>query len=122
MTAAATDDEIATLRDLVAKIVTKLDGVELRPILRSEGWFTRGSLFVLVSRQGRIVVRLPTEEAQDDLLALPGASPWRIGNKPPMRAWIELPAAMHSDRKALGGWLRRAWELAPAAKAKKKRK
>ncbi len=115
------DPRIAALRDVVAREVTRLDDVEVRKVMSSEGWFTRGSLFALVSRQARIVVRLSDEEAQDELLAIAGASPWRIGDKAPMRAWIELPPSMHADRKALGKWLKRAWALAPTAKPKTKK-
>ncbi len=114
--------DIAATQDLVQRAVDRLDGVERRKVLASEAWFTRGSLFALVSRPGRIVVRLPDEGAQDELLALEGAAMWRIGKKAPMRAWLELPESMHGDRKALAAWLKRAWSLAPTAKPKPKPK
>jgi len=55
--------DIAATQDLVQRAVDRLDGVERRKVLASEAWFTRGSLFALVSRPGRIVVRLPDEGA-----------------------------------------------------------
>src|SRR5262249_52949761 len=93
-----------------------LAGVELRKVLSSEAWFTRGSLFALVSRDARVVVRLADATAQDELLAVEGARPWKIGAKAPMRAWIETPEPMTTDRKALAQWVKRAWTLAPTAK------
>ena len=62
----------------------------------------------LVSRDARIVVKLPDRQAQDALLALAGAECWSIGKKAPMRAWIQLPESMHDDLEALEAWLRRA--------------
>jgi TfoX/Sxy family transcriptional regulator of competence genes len=118
----ADDPRVIALREVVQRVVDKLDGVERRKVLGSDAWFTRGSLFTLVSRQAKIVVRLADEAAQDELLAIPGAALWRIGKKAPMRSWLELPEAMHDDKKALAAWLKRAWALAPDAKKKPVRK
>jgi TfoX/Sxy family transcriptional regulator of competence genes len=80
----------------------------------------------LVSRQGRIIVKLPDEEAQRELLALEGAEPWRFGRRAPPRGWLQLPESFHDDPEALERWLRRARSLgrdttsAPAKRKKRK--
>jgi TfoX/Sxy family transcriptional regulator of competence genes len=111
-----------TLEETVEGIVARFDGVEKRRMFASNGWFTRGSLFVFLAQKGRVVLRLPDTKAQDELLALDGATMWRIGDKAPMRAWIAVPEAMHDDRRALGAWLKRGWSLAPEAKKKTQRR
>jgi TfoX/Sxy family transcriptional regulator of competence genes len=121
MPAAPANPRIAAAREALARAVAGLDGVALRKVLASEAWFARGSLFALVSRDARVVVRLPDESAQDELLAVAGARPWKIGAKAPMRAWIELPEEMNGDRKTLAKWVKRGWELAPTAKTNRKR-
>ena len=50
---------LAYLRDEVERAVAPLAGVERKRMFASDGWFVRGSLFALVSTQGRVVVRLP---------------------------------------------------------------
>jgi TfoX/Sxy family transcriptional regulator of competence genes len=109
-----------TLEETVDAIVARLEDVEKRRMFASNGWFTRGSLFAFLARQGRVVVRLPEKQAQDELLAVDGATMWRIGKKAPMRAWIAVPEDMHEDRRALGKWLKRAWSLAPSKPQRKK--
>jgi TfoX/Sxy family transcriptional regulator of competence genes len=102
---------IAHLQDVVQSLVGGLRGVSRRRVLASDGWFVGGALFTLVSRQARIVVKVPDGGVQDELLALDGAQMWQIGKKAPMRAWIQLPEALHDDEEALKAWLERAWTL-----------
>ena len=103
---------VVHLQELLQAIVDRLKGVSRRRVLASDGWFVNGKLFALVSRQARVVVRLPDVAAQDELLAVDGAEPWQIGNKAPMRGWIQLPEAFHDDEESLALWLNRAWALA----------
>jgi TfoX/Sxy family transcriptional regulator of competence genes len=110
---------IAHLQELVQEAVAPLAGVTRRRVLRSDGWFVRGSLFTLVNRDARIVVRLDDLAAQDEAHALAGAAGWAIGKKKPMRAWVLLPETFHDDPEAIAGWVKRAWELAPKKVAKK---
>lgn len=112
------DSLIRHLQDLVHGLVSPWAGVSRRKMLRSDGWFVRGSAFTLVNRDARIVVRLVEAADQDALFALPGVEGWRIGKKAPMRAWILLPEAFHDDPEALVPWLERAWKSAPAKKVK----
>ena len=112
---------ISHLQELVEAAVGRLDGVSRRRVLASDGWFAGGSLFALVSRKARVIVKLPDASAQDEALALDGAAMWQIGKKAPMRAWIQLPESFHDDEEALAAWLRRAWTLNRAAPPRPKR-
>jgi TfoX/Sxy family transcriptional regulator of competence genes len=92
-------------------------------MLVSIGWTVNDRVFALVSRQARVIVRLPDESAQRELLAIEGAGPWKFGTRAPPRGWLQLPESMHDDREALETWLHRAWQLgrdAPATRAKKR--
>jgi TfoX/Sxy family transcriptional regulator of competence genes len=113
------------LQELVQSAADELKGVERRRVLASDGWFTNDKLFALVSRQARIVVRLPDEAAAEELLALEGSGHWRIKNRPPFKDWLLLPESMHDDSDAVTTWVTRAWTVArstqPSAKSKPKR-
>lgn len=112
----AGDGTVGPLRDAIQRLTARFAGVERRKVLQSDGWFANDRLFATVSRDARVVVRLPDAAAQDDLLAIAGTEMWRIGKKPPMRAWLMLPKAMHADDKAMSTWLRRAFALTSPAK------
>lgn len=99
------------LREQVQEAVAGLARVGRKKMLVSVGWTVNDRTFALVSRQGRIVVRLPDANVEEALLALDGAEPWRFGKRAPPRGWLLLPEAMHDDAEALKVWLRRAWEL-----------
>jgi TfoX/Sxy family transcriptional regulator of competence genes len=119
--ALAPESLIAHLQETIADIVNEFGAVERRRMLRSDGWFVKGKAFTLVSRQGRIIVRLSDPAAQDQLLALPGAAPWQIRNKSPMRGWPMVPESMHEAPQALQFWLKRAYELTGVATTPKKK-
>ena len=111
------------LREQVQEAVRELAGVGRKKLLVSLGWTVKDRTFALVSRQGRVVVRLPEASVEAALLAMEGAEPWKFGTRAPPRGWVQLPEAMHDDAEALRLWLRRAWELnarGPAVAAKKK--
>lgn len=119
--ARAASSLVLHLRELVHAGAGALEGVVRRPALGNDGWFVNDRLFALVSRQARIVVKVPDAATQKELLAL-GAEPWRIGKKAPMAAWLQLPEVMHDDETALDGCLERSWSLVRAAPAPKPRK
>ena len=108
---------IADLQDLVAEALASRRGVSRRRVLASDGWFVNGRLFTLVNRQARIVVRLPDQAAQDELLQIRGTGQWTIGAKMPMRGWLLLPESAHDDSALLSAWLTRAFTLAESAPA-----
>ena len=99
------------LREQLQELVGGLAGVSRKKMLVSVGWAVNDRTFALVSRQGRVVVRLPDAGAEQELLAIEGAEPWKFGTRAPPRGWVQLPEAMHDDAEELRGWLRRAWEL-----------
>ena len=105
---------IPHLQELVQEAVSGLAGIERRKALVSDGWFVRGKMFALVSRQARIIVRLVDPAAQSELLALEGASNWKIKNRKPLRDWLQLPEEFHDDRDAVAVWVKRAWADAQA--------
>jgi TfoX/Sxy family transcriptional regulator of competence genes len=122
---AAPESLLEFLREQVQEAVAGLAGVGRKKMLVSVGWAVKDRTFALVSRQGRVVVRLPDARAEEELLAIDGAERWKFGTRAPPRGWVQLPEAMQDDREALRGWLRRAWELngreaAPRTKKKKK--
>jgi TfoX/Sxy family transcriptional regulator of competence genes len=110
------------LRENVQQVVQHLDGVGRRKMLVSIGWTVKDRVFALVSRQGRIVVRLPDDDAQRELLRLDGAGPWHYGTRAPPRGWLQLPESMHDDTSALKTWLERAWQLGRDSQAKPRRR
>jgi TfoX/Sxy family transcriptional regulator of competence genes len=111
---------ILHLQDLVQGIVASYADLTRRKMLVSDGWFVADKAFALVSRDARIVLRIPDPAVQDELLSLPGANAWQIANRAPMRGWIQLPESLHDDEQALRVWLQRAAQLAAALPAKKR--
>lgn len=105
---------IPHLQELVQEAVDGLSGVERRKALVSDAWFVRGKMFALVTRQARVVVRLTEPVAQAELLALDGASNWKIKNRKPMRDWLQLPEELHDDAEGIALWIKRAWTDAQA--------
>jgi TfoX/Sxy family transcriptional regulator of competence genes len=120
--ARATDSLLAHLNDAVSEALASLPGIGRRKMLVSFGWTVKDRVFALVSRQGRVVVRLPDEEVRRELLALDGAGPWKYSAKAPPRDWLLLPESMAEDAEQLRAWLRRAWQLGQDAPAKPARK
>jgi len=106
-------------RALIADLVSEFPSVEKRKMLQSEGWFTANKLFVFVSSRGEFILRLADPAAQEELLALPGARRWSFGNKPPMKDWLVVPAAIEKKPSALREWCERAHALAKEDGAKK---
>ncbi|MET0386457.1 MAG: TfoX/Sxy family protein [Polyangiales bacterium] len=118
----APESLITYLREQVQQVVGRLEGVGLRKLLVSTGWAVNERVFTFVNRQGRIVVRLPDEAAQQALLALDGAEPWRYSQRAPPRGWLLLPESMHDDPDDLRAWLTRAYQLARDTTPKPARK
>lgn len=106
------------LREQVQEAVAPLPGVGRKKMLVSIGWTVKDRVFALVSRQGRIVVRLPDDDAQKELLAIEGAGPWRWGSRTPPRGWLLLPEDRHDDSAFVTKWIERAFRLGHDAPAK----
>lgn len=122
----AADSLLEFLREAIQEAVAPLAGVGRRKLLVSVGWTVNERIFTFVTRQGRIVVRLPDEAAQRELSAIPGAEPWKYSaTRAGPKGWLLLPEAMHDDAEDLRLWLKRAWALngqLPARKRPAKKK
>ena len=123
--AKAPESLLEYLREQVQDAVGGLANVGRKKLLVSVGWTVNDRTFALVSRQGRVVVRIPNASVEQHLLALDGAEPWKFGKRAAPRGWVQLPEAMNDDAKELRAWLRRAWTLnanEPASPKKTARK
>src|SRR5438552_10102946 len=114
------------LAPLLARLEAAAQGlpnVAKKRLFGCDGLFANGNIFALVWKTGRIGVRLPDEGAHAELLALPGAAPWKPSPKMTIAHWVLVPEAMHDEARALAAWVRRAHALAvkPAAPPRKKK-
>lgn len=80
--------------------------VERRQMFGYPAAFANGQLFAGL-HQNDLMLRLgETERAT--LLALPGARPFAPMPGRVMREYAVVPAALHADRRALRGWMKKA--------------
>lgn len=106
------------LKELVDGTALKLQGVTHRKMFGCDAWFSRGQIFSLIWKTGRVGVRLPDALAFKEALALSGAEPWAVAAKmKPMAHWVLLPEAFNDDDELVAVWVKRAHVLAkPPAK------
>jgi len=91
--------------------------VERRSMFGYPAAFANGQLFTGL-HQSDLMVRLgDTDRAA--LLALRGAKPFEPMPGRPMREYAVVPAAMHADRRALRGWMKKALGYASALPPKR---
>ena len=114
------------LKELVEQSALKLPAVSHRKMFGCDAWFSRGQIFSLIWKTGRVAVRLPEAKAYADALALAGADVWSVAAKmKPMAHWVLLPEGYNDDEEEVEAWVKRAHQLAkpavkaPAAKKKK---
>lgn len=81
--------------------------------------FVNGNMFTHLFQES-FVVRLP-DEAREELLRQPGASPFEPMPGRPMREYAVLPPKTAMDAKAAGAWVRRAYDHAAALPPKEKK-
>lgn len=112
-----TRDGLLRLKAALDGALAGLEGVENKKLFGCEGAFVGGNIFAIVWREGRLGLRLPDPERRNALLAEPGAGPWLMNGKP-IRHWVLLPAAWHSDLTRLRRWGREAYSLALARPVK----
>jgi len=91
--------------------------IERRQMFGFPAAFTGGHLFTGL-HQADILVRL-TEADRAKLLAEPGARVFEPMAGRPMREYVLVPPALHSDRRALRGWMMRALEFTASMPPKK---
>jgi TfoX/Sxy family transcriptional regulator of competence genes len=99
----------ATLREVAGR----LSDVDERKMFGCEALFTKGAIFALVWKTGRIGVKLPEESRYGALLSQNGAEPWRAGPMT-MAHWVLVPPGMEGDRRKLAPWVAEAHGMAAA--------
>lgn len=115
---------------MVELTALRLQAVTHRKMFGCDAWFSRGQIFSLIWKTGRVAVRLPEDAAYGDAMGLSGAEAWSVAAKmKPMAHWVLLPEGYNDDDEEVGIWVKRAHQLAkpavkakPAAKKKKARK
>lgn len=108
----------AELLETLRKAAATLREVEERKMFGCEALFTRGSIFALVWKTGRIGVKLPDEGRFGELARQKGAEPWRAGPMV-MAHWLLVPPSLE-DAKKLAPWVKEAHEMAAAGLGKLK--
>lgn len=81
--------------------------------------FVNGNMFTHLFQES-FVVRLP-DDAREELLRQPGASPFEPMPGRPMREYAVLPPETAMDAQAAGAWVRRAYEHVAAMPPKEKK-
>ena len=101
------------LKQLVEQTALRLPSVTHRKMFGCDAWFSRGQIFSLIWKTGRVGVRLPEQAAFDDALALEGAEPWSVAAKmKPVAHWVLLPEGFNDDEEQVEPWVKRAHGLA----------
>lgn len=103
-----TPDGLARLKAVFDGALAGLEGVEPKKLFGCDAYFVNGNIFALVFKEGRLGLRLTDERSREELMALPGADSWIVGDKA-ARFWVLLPPAFHSRPARLKDWSRQAW-------------
>lgn len=98
---------LVALQDVLSQASADLPHLSSRRVFGCYGLFASGLIFALIWKAGRIGLKLPTPTSFEQLMALPGAEPWKAGNKT-MSQWVLVPEAFHTDAKLLKKWVHRA--------------
>ena len=104
-------EELTRLKAVFDGAMAGLKDVEPKKLFGCDGYFVNGNIFGLVWREGRMGLRLESEEDRQALLALEGAGPWRMGPMT-MRLWVLLPPDWHRQPAKLRQWAAKAWAQA----------
>ncbi len=112
------------LKQMVDQTALGLSAVSHRKMFGCDAWFSRGQIFSLIWKTGRVAVRLPENGAYGEAMALDGAEVWGVGAKmKPMSHWVLLPEGYNDDEEEVAAWVKRAHALAkPAGSAAVKKK
>jgi TfoX/Sxy family transcriptional regulator of competence genes len=100
---------LATLREAASP----LREVDEKKMFGCEALFTKGAIFALVWKTGRIGVKLPDEARFGALASQKGAEPWQAGPMV-MSHWLLVPPAVERDVKKLAPWVEEAHAMAAA--------
>jgi len=94
------------LRARLEEASASLADVTVRKMFGCDAFLASGKIFAVVSREGRIGLKLPDAQA-NAMRTLPGAASWRLGDMV-MRQWALVPETFHDDSQALVGWVEQA--------------
>jgi TfoX/Sxy family transcriptional regulator of competence genes len=120
-----TDITISRAMALLDEASEMLHDITSRKMFGCYALFAREAIYSLVWPPGRIGLRLSTPELYNELLALPGAEPWRFEPEgKPVKHWVLIPVDFHNDMDLLEKWVKLAYDCAieESAKPKKARK
>jgi TfoX/Sxy family transcriptional regulator of competence genes len=104
-------EEMTRLKATFDGAMAGLRDVEPKRLFGCDGYFVNGNIFGLVWKEGRLGLRLSDTSKQAEVLALPGAGPWKAGPMV-MRHWVLLPPDWHRKPAVLKLWSRLAYDLA----------
>ena len=117
---------IRELEELLNSSTSGLSKLTSKKMFGCHAVWADGNVFALVWKHGRIGVKLPTEEAYEGLMKIPGSEPWKAG---PMKMahWVLVPEVYHSKPSELKKWVVHAHDLCSilekkSVKAKKSKK
>ena len=107
------------LMEMVDHAAQGLTAVSHRKMFGCDAWFSRGQIFSLIWKTGRVAVRLPDGGVFDEAMGLEGAEVWSVGAKmKPMSHWVLLPEGYNDDEEEVAVWVKRAHGLAKTAPMK----
>jgi TfoX/Sxy family transcriptional regulator of competence genes len=109
---ATSASDLQQLRVILLKAASGLPELVEKRMFGCAALFTKGNIFALVWKHGRLGVRLPDQAQYDELMAKEGAEPWQPG--PQMAHWVLVPSELHGNMDELSGWVKRAHALAQA--------
>ena len=104
-------EELTRLKAVFDGAMAGLDAVEPKQLFGCDGYFANGNIFGLVWKEGRLGLRLTDDADREELLALEGAGPWKVGPMT-MKHWVLLPPLWHRQPAKLKQWARKAWASA----------
>jgi TfoX/Sxy family transcriptional regulator of competence genes len=82
-----------------------------RKMMGHDCLFAPGGIFALVTKDGRIGLRLPDAAAFAELRGQPGAADFAPMGRKGFAHWVLVSEELHDDPIALGRWLQRAHAL-----------
>ncbi|MDP3235529.1 MAG: TfoX/Sxy family protein [Myxococcales bacterium] len=95
--------------------------IAIRKMFGGHGFFApNGGMFAAIVTDDEVILKLVHGPARDELIA-EGGHPWVYsgqGKPMTMSEWIVVPERFYDDPEAFMTWAARAFELAPAKKAK----
>lgn len=93
----------APAKELFQRLLPREPDVTQRPMFGQLAGFVNGNMFMCLFGE-RIAVKLPESKAEK-LLATEGAAPFVPMEGRPMKGYVVLPLAWHSDTEGAEAWI-----------------